>query len=166
MCFFLWGDGKGTLDYPLGKFLLCIFHSVNHGITCFIFSYEWWPTLCDDIKVCCLLKTTKIDPLVVYWSFNISNNDREEWVHPINASRKEFGVMSILYPQIINGGGLHNLSCDRANFYSFFSLKTSETYQNKFESKSEQIFTFHRHFLSKFSKKKSHEFRFGNNENQ
>ena len=41
-----------------------------------------------------------MDQLAVFWWFNNSNNDREEWVHPINASRKEFGVMSILYPQL------------------------------------------------------------------
>ena len=43
-----------------------------------------------------------MDPLVVFWWFNNSNNDREEWVHPINASRKELGVMSILYPELRN----------------------------------------------------------------
>ena len=83
----------------------------------FSFCKKWWPTLCN-IRIYCLLKTTKMDPLVVFWWFNNSNNNREEWVHPINASRKEFGVMTTLYPQLRN---------DEVKFFNYVRM-TTDTY--------------------------------------
>ena len=59
-----------------------------------------------------------MDPLVVFWWFNNSNNNREEWVHPINASQKEFGVMTTLCPQLRNA---------EVKFFNYVRM-TTDTY--------------------------------------
>ena len=48
---------------------------------------------------------------------NNSNNDREEWVHPINVSRKQFGVITMLFPRLRN---------DEVNFAATY--ETRDTY--------------------------------------
>ena len=69
------------------------------------------------MRVYCLLKTANMDPIVVFCWFNNSNNNREEWVNPINASRKEFGVMTTLYHQLRN----------EVKFFNYVRM-TSDTY--------------------------------------